>query len=166
MNQPADRIAVAGLTACVFGCLLVPLCFLALGALREFKEAFAVVVLPPLWLSIGFLVYRYVWTQAPAGRISSYQLAGEGLSWLVLSAFVFLASGMRLLVGLERAGLCALFFLIGSAISAPLAFLRETPLRQRLSKVPSKVGVGLLGFLLLLAAVLSSIYLIRPPAFL
>lgn len=152
----------AGLAACVMGLAVSPLVFVAAGVLNGFGPAFAWITMPPLLLSIAFLLYRFL---SIAGQSDVARLGLEAVCWLVIAAFLFLVSGVNLLVRLESAGLCATFFLLSAATCLPLVLIRETALRQRLARIPTRIATSALVFALAVAAGLSLAFLIRPASF-
>jgi hypothetical protein len=165
--QPSEggaNLPTAGLAACVLGLVLCPFVYVAIGALAGFAPAFAWVTLPPLLLSSGYLLYRFLSTpgENPAG---GPQLIAEVVSWIVIIAFVTIVSGFTLQTSFERIGLSLTLFLLASLFCLPVVLMRKTALQQRLVRLPGNVARSVLLAVLSLSAVTATVYLLRAPAF-
>ncbi len=151
--------AATGLAACVLGLVVSPLAYV--GVLGGFAPAFALITMPPLLLSVGFLLWKYV--ARPGAKAPNVYL--EGSSWLVIAVFLFLVLGVNLLTRVEGAGLQSCILLAASAISLPLVLLRETALRARMQTIPTGAAKVLLLLLLAATASLAAMYLMTPARF-
>ena len=151
--------AATGLAACVLGLVVSPLAYV--GVLGGFAPAFAFITMPPLFLSVGYLVWKYV--ARPGSKGPNVFL--EALSWLVIAAFLFMVLGVNLLTRVEGAGLQSCVLLVASAVCLPVILLRETALRARMQGIPAGTAMVLLLSLLAATASLAAMYLIRPAAF-
>lgn len=151
--------AATGLAACVLGLVVSPLAYV--GVLSGFSPAFALIMMPPVLLSIGYLVWKYL--AKPGSPRPS--LAAEGLAWLVIAVFLFMVLGVNLLTRLEGSGLQSCVLLAASAVCLPVVLLRDTALRARMATIPPKLAMALLLVLLAATASLAALYLLRPARF-
>jgi hypothetical protein len=165
VNTPVGRFPAAALAACVLGLVICPFLYIAVGALSGFSPAFSVVMLPPLLLGSGFLLWRFLSKPTDRATISVPLLLMEGLSWVAIVAFLFLVSGFNLLRGLERFGVGSGFFLVGSVGGVLIVLLRRPALEQRLTRLPKGVAIAALVSLLALAGFAAIATLMTPPAF-
>jgi hypothetical protein len=122
-------------------------------------------MLPPLLLGSGFLLWRFLSKPTDRATISVPLLLMEGLSWVAIVAFLFLASGFNLLRGLERFGVGSGFFLVGSVGGVLIVLLRRPASEQRLTRLPKGVAIAALVSLLALAGFAAIATLMTPPAF-
>lgn len=131
--KPIHRnIAAVGLSACVFGLVLCPYVYVAIGALAGFGLAFSFLTLPPLAASTGLLLYRFL--SNPSGqRIRPWM---ELVCFSVVIAFLVLVSGFSLHTTLERIGLTSSVFLASSVLCLPVVLMRRTALQQRVESLP------------------------------
>lgn len=151
--------ASAGLAACVLGLAVSPLAYV--GVLGGFSPAFALITMPPVVLSIGYLVWKYV-SKPGAGRPNALL---EGLSWLAIGVFLFLVLGVNLMTRVEGSGLQSCVLLAASAVCLPVVLLRETAIRARMEGIPAGVATVLLMVLLAATISLAAMYWMRPARF-
>ncbi len=169
MSRSSNRdIVAAGASALLFGLLLAPWGFVAMGALAGFRRELAFVLLPALTLAsldLGLesfsILHGFHWLRRLAAVVSSVVVLG---SLAVLSRFTLVTRS-------EQLGLIATFWL-GAALLWGLASVRigeagpKALLRPHLAAPGRRRAVavvcGLLTVLLLAAAVHHAI---TPPAF-
>lgn len=112
-----------GLAALVTGLLLTPLSYLAIGMLGEFSAAFALLFVPPLIASEGFLLHQLL-SRAPDGGLSKAKAVAAMVSWAYVAFFAVVISGARLQVGWARLGGWCMLWLVCSALAYPMLALR------------------------------------------
>jgi hypothetical protein len=151
--------ASAGLAACVLGLAVSPLAYV--GVLGGFSPMFAIFTMPPVLLSIGYLVWKYL-SKPGAGRPNALL---EGLSWLIIAAFLVMVLGVNLMTRVEGSGLQSCVLLGASAVWLPVVLLRETALRARMDGIPELLAMALLLVLLAATAGLAAMYLMTPARF-
>jgi hypothetical protein len=164
LSDSGSNLPVAALAACVLGLLLCPFGYVAIGALAGFAPAFSWVTLPPLLLSSGYLLFRFL-TQPKENASSGAHLIAEVVSWIVIVAFITLVSGFTLLTTFERVGLSLTIFLVVSLLCLPVVLIRKTALQQRLTRLPNVIARSVLLLVLLASAATATVYLLRAPAF-
>jgi hypothetical protein len=164
LSERGANLPTAGLAACVLGLALCPFIYIAIGALAGFAPAFSFVALPPLLISCGYLLYRFL-SKPSAPAPSGLGLVAELVSWMVIVAFVAIVSNFTLQSPFERLGLSLCFFLLASVLCLPIVLMRRTALQQRLMQLPSAAVTFLLLVVVLLSATMAAIYLSRAPAF-
>lgn len=164
LSERGVNLPAAGLAACVLGLALCPFIYIAIGALGGFAPAFSFVSLPPLLISCGYLLYRFL-SKPGAPASSGVRLIAELASWMVIVAFVAIVSNFTLQTPFERLGLSLCFFLLASALCLPMVLMRRTALQQRLMQLPSAVATFVLLLVLLMSTTIVAIYLSRAPAF-
>lgn len=152
------------LSACVLGLVLCPFGFVVAGALGGFSPMLTVVVVPPLVVAAGFLLYRFL-ARPRDTRLTALHIVLESVCWLVLAAFVVIVSGFNLLRPVERLGLTSGFLLLAIVLCLPLAFLRASDLRQRVSRLAPGVAGGFVVILVAGAAFAAAAYFNTPAAF-
>ena len=158
-NLPATLLA-----ACVLGLLLSPYIFVAIGALFEFKLIAFPILLTPLLVASGFLLWQYL--SKPTGRNTSLTfMVLESISWIVIVLFLVIVSGFTLLTHSERVGLVSSFFLLASACALPVVFIRNTALKHRLTKLPEAASISFLVAVLLTTGICAIVYLFIPTNF-
>ena len=134
-----DKIPVVVLSSFIFGLLLTPLVYIAIGALGGFSMAFSVLSLPPLLGSMLFLVRR-LFSQSPAhGTARPGLMAAEAACWLLVGAFLLIVSGFTLLTTQERMGLFCVLLLLASVLAAPWVLLRPSALVARVAQWPAQL---------------------------
>jgi hypothetical protein len=133
---PADTL----LAACVLGFATAPLPLLLLAGRSEWGGAFGIVASTVVLLASGALVYRYVIRRAEAARTGAAGCVVEAVSWVVVIAFLIVGSGIKLLVGVARAGVVADSFLLLTLLELPVVILRRTAVERRLARLP-RAGV-------------------------
>lgn len=164
LSESGSHLPAAGLAACVLGLVLCPFVYVAIGALAGFAPAFSWVSLPPLLVSSGYLLSRFL--AKPKENASSHpQLMAEILSWSVIVAFVAVVSGFTLQTRFERIGLSLTFFLLASLLCLPGVLMRKTALQQRLGRLPNGVAKSVLLLVLSISAVTATAYLFGAQAF-
>lgn len=158
-NFPATALA-----ACMLGLVVCPFLYIATGALFNFPPAFSLLMLPPLLVGSGFLLWRFL--SKPTERaMSILLLVIEGFSWIAIVAFLILTSRFNLLTGFERFGLFCTFFLLASVCCLPLVLMRQTALEQRLTQLPNGVSISALLVILVLSGLAMIAYLLSTPVF-
>lgn len=159
-----SNLANIGLTASVFGLVLCPFAYIAIGALAGFAPAFSFLALPPLLASIGYLIYRF-FSKPGCRSANNLHLLAEIVSWMLILGFLIVASNFTLLTKSERIGLFSTLFLITSFVSLPAVLIRKTALGARLMRLQDVIAIPLLSAILLVAIVAMAMYLLRAPAF-
>jgi hypothetical protein len=163
-EAPRANLPSAGLAACVLGLVLCPFAYIAIGALRRFAPAFALVTLPPLVASAAYLLFRFLSKPAQSPSRALHVFA-EVVSWVLIVAFLVLVSEFTLVTTFERIGFTAALFLVATLVSLPYVLLRKTALQERLKRLPHTTATLVLLTVLLLAAAVTVVYLLQPPAF-
>jgi hypothetical protein len=161
----AKRLPVAALGACVVGAILCPLVFVATGALADFSPLFGVVVLPPYVLGGGFLLRRFLAKPRGVPTQPSWLWLLEAVSWMVVAGVLYLVSGAKLMIGLERLGAVCTWLLAASGACLPLLLIRQSTLETRLSRLPRGVPLVVLIALVGLLVWAMMGYLSTPPTF-
>lgn len=164
MSAPRSSYAQAGLAACCVGLALSPLAYIATGALGGFAPVFSMITLPPLAAALGLLLYRLLGRPRPAdsGPVGA---VAEGLSWLVVVAFLVLVSGFTLMTPFERVGQTLSYFLTCTVLSVPLILWRPTEAARRTSGLGEATASLVLFGLLAVCGAVALLYLVQPPAF-
>ena len=180
-----SSLPAAGLAACVLGAALCPLVFVVvfggtdiLLGRRGFGPEFWLATLPPLLISIGYLLYRFLRKpreQASSGTRLNGKIARwlmvilnwlmSIVSWLVIAAFVSIISIYPFSTQFEQLGLSLTFFLVASLLSLPVVLLRKTALQQRLMQLPNGVVTTALALVVSISAVIAAVYLMTPDSF-
>jgi len=89
----------------------------------------------------------------------------EAASWVAVVAFLILASGINLLVGVARAGVVADSFLFLTLLALPAVVLRRTAVEARFTRLPrARVTIAVTA-VLVLACVVALIDLATPTRF-
>jgi hypothetical protein len=161
-------LPASALAALVLGLVLCPFIYVAIGALGQFAPALSFVALPPLLISSGYLLFRFLGKpKEPAsnsvwliGRILS--LIGEILSWFVIAAFLVIVSNFTLFTTFERISVLLKFFLLTSLFSLPFVLIRKTMLQQRLMQLPNSVIILLFILVVSISAAIVVVYLLSP----
>jgi hypothetical protein len=153
------------LTACAVGLILCPWVFVASGALSDFSRVASLVLLPPLLLSCGFLLRRYLARPGASAARPALLGALEGIAWLVVVAFLYWISQAYLSVGFERFGAVCTAWLATSVIALPLLLLRSTRLEAQLARLPRALSIVALLLILGVATLATIVYLTTPPQF-
>ena len=165
MKRWTVRIVSVGLAAAILGLVIAPLPFVYFGVGFDFSPDFIAITFPPLFVSIGFLLSRFlVKANAGVGSRCWCQLLA-GLSWLVIGAFLYIASGIGLTVGFERVGFVCSVFLATWALCLPLVALRPSALEQSIAQLPKAVSLAMLIITLVGASIASIIDAVTPPRF-
>jgi len=152
------------LAACILGLATSPVPLLLLGGWSEFSGGLRPLVLLVL-LACGFLVFRNAARASEDGRQGLGSRAAETVSWIVVAMFVFVASGINLLIGVERAGVVADSFLLATLVWLPIAIYRRTELERRLTMFAKRVVAGVLLILLATSGLLALVDVATPSRF-
>jgi len=153
------------LAACVLAFATAPVPLLLLGGRSEWGGTFGIVASAVALLASGALVYRYAIRPARSDGTGAGGRAVEVASWLAVVAFLVLASGINLLVGVARAGVVADSFLLLTLLALPVVILRRTPVEARLTRLPrSRVTIAVT-VILVLASLVALIDLATPSRF-
>jgi hypothetical protein len=139
------------LTACLLALILCPVPLIVLGARGDLRAVFYLVALPPYLAAAGFLLARYL--ARPTERPTSGPFLLEGLSWMIVLAFLTVVSGIHLLVGIERLGAIGESFLMTLVVCVPIAVKRRSALERRLTAFSKGRAVGLVVVIVGLATV-------------
>jgi hypothetical protein len=86
-------------------------------------------------------------------------------SWVAVVAFLILASGINLLVGVARAGVVADSFLLLTLLTLPVVILRRTPVEARLTRLPRAHVTIAVTAVLVIACLVAMIDLATPTRF-
>src|SRR5687767_4776981 len=164
LSESRSNLPAAGLAACMLGLVLCPFVYVAIGALAGFAPAFSWVALPPLLLSSGYLLYRFLGKPKESSS-SRLHLIVEVLSWILIVSFVAVVSGFTLQTAFERVGLSLTIFLLASLFCLPAAVMRRTALQQRLMRVPNGVVKSVLLVIVSVSLVTATLYLFGARAF-
>ncbi len=178
-SESRSSLPAVGLAACLLGAVLCPLIFVVLlGGVEMLRRRggglppeFWSVTLPPLLISSGYLLYRFLRKpKEPTAdgkrlivKIASGLMAI--LSWLVIAAFVAIISKYPLNTPFEQAGISLTFFLLASLLSLPIVLMRKTALQQRLMQLPSGGATAALVLVVAISAVIAVVYLMSPARF-
>lgn len=164
LSDSGSNLPAAGLAACVLGLVLCPFGYVAIGALAGFAPAFAWVTLPPLLLSSGYLLFRFLSPPKENASSSLHRIA-EVSSWIVIVAFIAIVSGFTLQTKFERVGFSLTIFLVTSLLCLPVVLMRKTALQQRLARLPNGVVKSVLIAVVLISAATATAHLLGAPAF-
>jgi hypothetical protein len=145
--------------------VLCPFGYIAVGALGGFRPVFALITLPPLLAATACLLVRFLSKPSEAPTVRRWLLVAEIASWLVILWFLTVISRFTLLTPFERIGVSSMFFLVATVLCLPVVLLRRTALQQRLAWLPSGAATFALFAILLGAAALAIVYLVREPSF-
>jgi hypothetical protein len=159
------RIPAAGLSACLVGLALSPLGFIAIGALSDFSPAFSGLVLPPLLLSVVFLLRRFLARPRQIPSSPSWAWLLEAASWIIIVGVLYVISAAHLMRGLERLGGVCTAFLTAAGICLPILLLRRSAIEARLARLPQNVAIILLIVVVGISGWAMIAYLAAPPAF-
>ena len=159
-----DNFPAAALAAFILGLVVCPFVYIAVGAPFTFKPAFSLLMLPPVLVGSGFLLWRFLSKPTEHARNIPFLII-EGISWIAIVTFIILTSRFNLLTGLERFGLFCTFFLLASVSCLPLVLMRNTALEQRLRQLPKGVSLSALLIILALSGLAMIGYLLSTPAF-
>jgi hypothetical protein len=152
------------LASCIVGLIISPFIYIGIGALFNFSAAFSLIMLPPLLLASGFLLWRFL--NKPRGQGNSMLIfVLEVISWMAIIAFLVFISGYSLLTTFERVGLFCTFFLIATAICLPLMSMRNTSLEQRIKELPKGIVIAALVLVLASSGLLFVAYQMSTPRF-
>ena len=162
MSEGAPRFPAVVLAACTLGLVFSPFLYMLAGAPADLPPAFSRVLL----LGSAFLGWRYMSKPDSEAGMSVPIHVLELLSWVAVAAFLWIASGIKLLRGFERLGTACTFFLIASGVSLPIIALRKTRLEYRWTRVPRAAGVLALLLVLVTSAVITAIHVSTPARFL
>jgi hypothetical protein len=152
------------LAAMVLGLIVCPLVFVAIGGRRDLRPIFFAAASPPVLAATAFLLFRYLARPSVVPpRMASKIL--EVLSWVVVTTFLVVVSGVNLLVGIERVGASAGIFLVVSLVWLPILIKRRTAIEHRLARLPAR-GAGLIaGVIAIFAAIAVVANLTTPSRF-
>lgn len=150
------------LAAYIFGLILIPFAYIALGALGGFSPAFTLLTLPLLTISCGFLLYQYIW-QKTLKNIRKIKLIGKLISWLLILSFLYLISNFTLQTRLEQIGLFASLYLSSSLLCLPFVLSRKTTLAKGLEHLPNWLTLSLILTISLLVTTTTCMYLVSTP---
>ena len=154
----------AALAACVFNLLLCPFIYIGIGALASIRAEFSWIGVPPLLVSTGYLLVRYL-KQPDANALRGSQILAEAMCWLVIASFLTIISGFTLLTTFERIGALCLFFLSATLLSLPLVLLRRTALRERMLQLEPRFAGCVVLVIVLAAGVMATVHLVVPARF-
>lgn len=156
------RLPAALLSACALGLVLCPFVYLAAGVLSDFSPAFSTVAIPLFVAASAFLLWRFL---AKPGAIARSLVPIEALSWLVVIAFLYFASGINLMRGWQRFGSVCSLFLATSGGCLPIVLLRRTTIETRLARLSRLTSIVALVLIVGGAAIATAIYVGSPPHF-
>jgi len=155
---------VVGLSACIVGLAICPYLYVVAGALFSFSFLFSLLMLPPLLLSSGFLLWRFLSKpEDQPMRIKSRIL--EGVSWIMIAVFVVMISDFKLQTNFEKFGLFCTFFLLTSICCLPLVMMRETALKKRLTQISNGLSKNVFILIWILSVLMMIIYFLNAPDF-
>jgi hypothetical protein len=163
-GESGSNLLAAGLAACVLGLVMCPFVYVAIGALAAFAPAFSWITLPPLLVSSGYLLFRFL-ARPNENASSGPHLIAEVLSGIIIVAFIAVVSGFTLQTRLERAGLSLTIFLLASVLCLPVVLMRMTALQRRLMRLPDGIVKSVLLLVLSLSVATATVYLLSAPAF-
>ncbi len=164
MHTRKTNLPTTALTACILGIVACPFLYIAIGATFSFSIAFSLIMLPPMLMGNGFLLWRFL-SKPPGLTMKIPLLIGEGLSWVSILLFLFFISDFTLQTERERIGFFLTLYLAASVGCFPLALLRETSVERRIAGLPPLTTIGLLLGILLPSALLVIPYLLSAPRF-
>jgi hypothetical protein len=143
---------------------MTPYVYIAIGAMHAFDVMVSIITLPPLLLSNGYLLRRYLARPAHS-KCAWWACALEALCWAATVTFLIVVSNFTLLTTFERLGLTVTFFAIATIVCVPVVLLRATALQQRLTRVPTQVARLALAAIVAATAVTVAVHLLKAPAF-
>ncbi|WCM89703.1 hypothetical protein [Acidovorax sp. NCPPB 3576] len=158
-----NKVSAFACACLILGLLLTPVAYIAIGSLSGFSAAFSLIALPPLALSLSFLLFRF-FKKNTATESINIRHAIELTSWLLVFLFLFFVSNFTLLTTSERVGLFSTLFLVCTIVSIPLLAIRPSALIQRVNTWPQALVITVDLVLGLPAVILTAAYLLSSVA--
>lgn len=126
LPNPPRSLAAIWVSACIVGAILSPLGYIAIGALAAFAPLFSVVMLPPLAIATGWLLYRNLFGKLPHCQLGRWHHAANCLAWGMTALFLSFISGFSLFKPLERFGILGTIYLAAVTAALPLVWTMRT----------------------------------------